>query len=69
MFIFKVLKTLLDRITLKVMRMRGNQILIQTLLIIIITTIVIFVCINLADWIVRFCYDFGEVLMNLNVGF
>ena len=51
------------------MRMRGNQIIIQTLLIIIITTIVIFVCINLADWIVRFCYDFGEVLMNLNVGF
>lgn len=51
------------------MRMRGNQLLIQVLLMIIITIIVAFTCMNLAELVDMFSDAAGNILTNLNPGF
>lgn len=51
------------------MRMRGNQLLIQILLMIIITAIIAFTCMNLAELVDRFSDAAGEMLTRFNVGF
>lgn len=51
------------------MRTRGNQLLIQVLLMIIITIIVAFTCMNLAELVDMFSDAAGNILTNLNPGF
>lgn len=51
------------------MRTRGNQLLIQILLLVIITAIVAFTCVNLAELVDHFCDAAGEALTRFNVGF
>lgn len=51
------------------MRTRGNQLLIQVLLTIIITIIVAFTCMNLAELVDMFSDAAGNILTNLNPGF
>lgn len=51
------------------MRTRSNQLLIQILLMIIITAIVAFTCMNLAELVDMFSNAAGEVLTRFNFGF
>lgn len=51
------------------MRTRGNQLLIQVLLMIIITIIVAFTCMNLAELVDMFSDAAGNILTNLKPGF
>lgn len=51
------------------MRMRGNQLLIQILLMVIITAIIAFTCMNLVELVDRFSDAAGEMLTRFNVGF
>ena len=51
------------------MRTRGNQLLIQILLMIIITVIVAFTCMNLAELVNMFSDAAGSVLTSFNLGF
>lgn len=51
------------------MRTRGNQLLIQILLMVIITVIIAFTCMNLAELVDQFCDAASEVLTNCKFGF
>lgn len=51
------------------MRTRGNQLLIQVLLMIIITAIVAFTCMNLAELVDMFADAAGNILTNSGIGF
>lgn len=51
------------------MRVRDNQLLIQILLMIIITAIIVFTCMNLAELVDLFSDAAGEVLTRSNTGF
>lgn len=51
------------------MRTRGNQLLIQILLMVIITVIVAFTCMNLAELVNMFSDAAGDVLTKFNLGF
>lgn len=51
------------------MKTRGNQLVIQILLIIVITAIVAYTCMNLAELVDRFSDAAGEILSRFNLGF
>lgn len=51
------------------MKTRGNQLLIQVLLMIIITVIVTFTCMNLAELVGQFSDAVGDVLTKTGIGF
>lgn len=51
------------------MRTRVNQLLIQILLMVIITAIVAFTCMNLAELVDMYSDAAGEILTNFNFGF
>jgi len=51
------------------MRTRGNQLLIQVLLLVIITAIVAFTCVNLAELVDMFSDAAGAALTRFNMGF
>ena len=51
------------------MKTRGNQLFIQVLLIVIITAIVVFTCINLAELVDMFSDAAGSVLTRFKLGF
>lgn len=51
------------------MRTRGNQLLIQILLMIIITAIVAFTCMNVVELVDMFCDAACDVLTSFNLGF
>ncbi len=51
------------------MKTRGNQLVIQILLIIVITAIVAYTCVSLAELVDRFCDAAGEILYQFNFGF
>lgn len=51
------------------MRTRVNQLLIQILLMVIITAIVAFTCMNLAELVDMYSDAAGAILTNFNFGF
>lgn len=51
------------------MRTRGNQLLIQVLLIVVITTIVALTCMNLAELVGMFSDAIGNTINQFNLGF
>lgn len=51
------------------MKTRGNQLLIQILLMVIITAIVAFTCMNLAELVDMFCDAASSTLIQYHVGF
>lgn len=51
------------------MRTRGNQLLIQVLLMIVITAIVAFTCMDLAELVNMFCDAVGDTLTTFSLGF
>lgn len=51
------------------MRTRGNQLLIQILLMMIITAIVAFTCMNLAELVDQFSDAASNVMIRCNPGF
>lgn len=51
------------------MRTRGNQLLIQILLMVIITAIVAFACMNLAELVDKFSDAASDVMTRYNLGF
>ncbi len=54
---------------IKVMRTRGNQLLIQILLMIIITVIVAYTCMNLAELVNMYSEAIGKAITQINAGF
>ena len=51
------------------MRTRGNQLLIQILLMIIITVIVAYTCMNLAELVNMYSEAIGKAITQINAGF